>query len=182
MKHLAWLVVLTFFQAPAPAQESASSDGTELFEARIRPVLVDRCYSCHSARAEKLKGELRLDLAEGLRKVVVPGDPDRSPLIASIRYRDENLRMPPKQKLTGVQIEDFEAWVRKGAPDPRALAKKASEGLARSHWAFQPLRILRSRPSGPPIPSTRSSGRGSRREGAALAARGQADADPARDL
>jgi len=141
MKHLGWLVVLMLFQAAAPAQEPPA----DLFEARIRPVLVDRCYSCHSARAEKLKGRLRLDTPEGMKKVLVPGDPDRSPLITAIRYRDENLKMPPKQPLTSTQIEDFESWVRRGAVDPRAVARNPSDAAARGHWAFQPLQD-------PPVP------------------------------
>src|SRR6185503_7347905 len=141
MERLGWLVVLSLFQAAA-AQEQ---EPTEFFKSRIRPVLVDRCYSCHSAGADKLKGELRLDTPEGVRKVVLPGDPDRSLLITAIRYRDENLRMPPKQKLTPSQIEDFEAWVRKGAVDPRGAAKRTPETSARSHWAFQPVQD-------PPVP------------------------------
>ena len=55
---------------------------------------------------------------------VVPGNPERSLLIKAIRYTDEDLKMPPKKRLTVEQVADFEAWVKRGAPDPRAKAAK----------------------------------------------------------
>jgi len=133
-------------QDAAPPPDPA---GVEFFEAKVRPVLVERCYSCHSASAEKLKGNLLLDTREGTLKggdqgpSVVPGDLDRSLLIKAVRFTDPDLRMPPKKKLPADQIADLEAWVRRGAPDPRAAsAGKAALDAARakSHWAFQPLK------------------------------------------
>ena len=58
----------------------------------------------------------------------VPGDPDQSLLIKAVRYKDEDLRMPPDgKKLTGAQVADLEAWVKMGAPLPgRASAKPGS--------------------------------------------------------
>jgi hypothetical protein len=59
----------------------------EFFETKIRPVLVEHCYKCHSAQAAKLKGGLRLDTRDGLRKggdsgpAIVPGDPAGSLLL-----------------------------------------------------------------------------------------------------
>ena len=56
-----------------------SAEGLAFFEKKIRPVLVERCYKCHSAESEKLKGELMLDTRVGIRKggesghAVVPG-------------------------------------------------------------------------------------------------------------
>src|SRR5205085_4014877 len=97
----------------------------KFFEAKIRPVLVTQCGKCHAQTAEKLKGGLRLDSREGLRRggdsgpAVVPGKPEASLLIRAIRYRDEELRMPPKEKLADAVVADFEAWVKMGAPDPR---------------------------------------------------------------
>jgi hypothetical protein len=64
---------------PAPAS-GADPDGVALFESKIRPVLVGHCYECHSAKAEKLKGGLRLDTRDGMRAggdtgpAVVPGE------------------------------------------------------------------------------------------------------------
>jgi hypothetical protein len=151
MKKLA--VLLALLAAGADAQEKApppDKEGLSFFEAKIRPVLVDRCYSCHSAESKKLKGALYLDSREGLLKggetgpSLVPGDPDKSLLIKAIRYRDEELKMPPKGRLAPEVVADFEAWVKRGAPDPRskgaATAKKEINIEAgKKYWAFQPL-------------------------------------------
>src|SRR6516165_2981390 len=77
----------------------------EFFEKRIRPVLAEHCYSCHSAQAAKLKGGLRLDSRDGMLKggdmgpAVVPGEPDKSRLMTAIKYGDIDLQMPPRGKL-----------------------------------------------------------------------------------
>jgi hypothetical protein len=128
--------------------ETPTAEQAAFFEKKIRPVLVDQCYKCHSAQAEKLKGGLLLDTRDGLRKggdsgpVVVPGNPDRSPLIKAIRYADETTKMPPKAKLPDETIRDFEAWVKMGAPDPRATGDKLQGNAidiakGRQFWAFQ---------------------------------------------
>ena len=112
----------------------------KFFEAKIRPVLATHCGKCHSSTAEKLRGGLRVDSREGLRQggdtgpAIVPGKPDESLLIRAIRYRDEELQMPPKAKLPDAVVADFEAWVRMGAPDPRtgpAAVGGASPGRSR---------------------------------------------------
>jgi len=130
---------------------SPTGDQIEFFEGKIRPVLVDHCYSCHSDKAEKVKGGLKLDTAEATLKggtsgqVIVPGDPDASLLIKAVRYGDEDLQMPPKDKKLPVeQIADLEAWVNMGAPDPRISSgvpqlTEIAEARAR-HWAFQPVK------------------------------------------
>ena len=122
----------------------------EFFEAKIRPVLATQCGKCHASTAEKLKGGLRLDSREALRlggdtgPAIVPGKPDESLLIQAIRYRDDELRMPPKAKLPDAVVADFEAWVKMGAPDPRTgssgTAARASIDLAkgREFWSFRP--------------------------------------------
>src|SRR5882672_11064175 len=118
--------------------------GVEFFEKKIRPVLVERCFKCHSAESEKLKGGLRLDTAEGIKKggesgkpTIVAGDPDRSVLIEAIRYKNEDLQMPPKQRLADVQIADFVAWVQMGAPDPRNSAATATSIAKSDFWSFK---------------------------------------------
>ena len=122
----------------------------EFFEKKIRPVLVENCYKCHSAQAEKVKGGLMLDTRDGLLKggesgpAIVPGDPEKSLLIKAVRYGDENLQMPPKgKKLAPEQIADLESWVKSGAADPRTgkVAAKGDEiwSKAKRHWAFQPI-------------------------------------------
>src|SRR6185436_10015394 len=110
-----------------PAAAPVDAEGLEFFEKKIRPVLVDKCYSCHSVDVRKLKGGLRVDSREALIKggesgaaAVLPGDPEHSQLIKAIRWgKDDELKMPPKTKLPPEVIADFEAWVKRGAPDPR---------------------------------------------------------------
>jgi len=125
----------------------------DFFESRIRPVLVEHCYKCHSAGAEKLKGELFLDSREGVLKggtsgpAIVPGNPDKSLLIKAVRYTDSELQMPPQkagaEKLSPEQIADLEEWVKMGAPDPRTNTVQLAKSVqsASGHWAFQPIRI-----------------------------------------
>jgi hypothetical protein len=127
---------------PTPAQ-------TQFFESKIRPVLADQCYKCHSQQSEKVKAGLLLDTREGVLKggesgpALLPGDPEKSLLIKAIRYTDPDLQMPPKgKKLTDEQIADFVNWVRMGAPDPRVatLAQKNWADSSQTHWAWQPLK------------------------------------------
>ena len=130
--------------------------GLEFFEKKIRPVLVDQCYKCHSAKSEKVKGGLLLDSRAGLLKggdsgpAIVPGKPGNSLLIKAIGYGDPDLQMPPKKPLATNQIRDFIAWIKMGAPDPRkptaTMAGKATNptGInfaeSRKFWAFQPVK------------------------------------------
>jgi len=123
----------------------------EFFEAKIRPILVDSCYKCHSAEAGKSKGDLLLDTRDSLRKggasgaVIVPGDPSKSLLLEAVHYKDPDLQMPPLDdggKLSDDQIAALEAWIKMGAPDPRTGGKPHPMDMAaaRAHWAFQPVR------------------------------------------
>src|SRR2546423_201194 len=144
------LAALPFFPAGFACAAEFKSGDYEFFEKKIRPVLVEHCYKCHSASSEKLKGELFLDTKEGTLKggesgkpAVVPGDADKSRLIEAIRYGNEDLRMPPKKaggKLSEEQIADFVAWVNLGAPDPRTgkVPQSAFHVPRSQHWAFQP--------------------------------------------
>jgi len=129
-----------------PAAASVSPQAVDFFEKKIRPILVERCFECHSSERGKIKGSLVLDTAEGLRKggdggtVITPGEPDKSRLIQAVRYKDENLQMPPKEMLASAQIADLEAWVRMGAPDPRTQPAtfNPQPSTKTNHWAFQP--------------------------------------------
>ena len=56
---LAGLGILTVVRGAVAAEPTA--EGLAFFEKKIRPVLVEKCYKCHSANSEKLRGELRLD-------------------------------------------------------------------------------------------------------------------------
>src|SRR5215210_8664566 len=110
--------------AAAPAVEQPTPEQAQFFETKIRPVLMDRCYQCHSSQGEKIRGGLVLETRAGVMKggesgpVIVPGDPEASLLIKAIRHTDEKLKMPPKgPPLTAAQMADFEKWVAMGAPD-----------------------------------------------------------------
>jgi cytochrome c553 len=135
---------------PAAAPKISPAD-QQFFENKIRPVLVESCYKCHSRDADKVKGGLMLDTREALLHggssgdAIVPGNPDKSLLIQAIRYTDEDLQMPPKgNKLSDQQIADLTEWVRRGAPDPRALVAKGSSaayaGVGKDHWSFLPMK------------------------------------------
>jgi hypothetical protein len=140
---LAVAVSLAGAEEPAP-------DDAEFFEKKIRPVLVEHCYKCHSAQAEKLQGKLLLDSRESVRKggesgpVVVPGDPDASLLVQALRF--ESLEMPPSGKLAAAVIADFERWIKHGAVDPRdgsstsalpAPSAAIDFSAAKQFWSFQ---------------------------------------------
>lgn len=150
----AWLLAALAGAAQGPA---ADPEGVEFFEKRVRPILAARCYECHSAAAPKLKGGLRLDVSEALRRggprgpAVRPGDPDRSPLLQAVRWADEDLRMPPRKKLPDREIADLEAWVLRGAPLlPDRAAREAAApdpSGALDHWAFRPV----GDPAPPPV-------------------------------
>src|SRR5688572_1644843 len=132
------------------AEEKLDAAAVDFFENKVRPVLAENCYSCHSQKSEKVKGGLFLDTKDGLLKggdngpAIVAGDPEKSLLIKAIRYTDANLQMPPKdKKLSTEQIADFEAWVKMGAPDPRTgenATLAAREDQKKNHWAFQPVK------------------------------------------
>jgi hypothetical protein len=131
-------------------REAITPEQEKFFEAKIRPVLVGQCGKCHAKTSQKLRGGLRLDGRGGLRRggdsgpAVVPGKPEESLIIRAIRYRDEELRMPPKAKLPDAVVADFEAWVKMGAPDPRTepdgvAARPAVDPVkGGDHWSFRP--------------------------------------------
>src|SRR3954469_12530947 len=106
------------------ADPAKSNEGIEFFENRIRPILAERCYECHSAQSRKTKGGLLLDTRDGVLKggdsgpAVVLGAPEKSTLIRAVKYGDKDLQMPPKHRLDPEQVADLEKWVRMGAPDP----------------------------------------------------------------
>src|SRR5437763_473665 len=96
--RIIWALVLMLTGASPVWAAQADSEGIALFEAKVRPVLMERCYKCHSAGAPKLKGKLRLDSIETMRRggesgtaAVVPGKPEESLLVTAIRQEEEGL-------------------------------------------------------------------------------------------
>ena len=121
------------------------------FEAKIRPVLATQCGKCHASTALKLRGGLKLDSREALRlggdsgPAIVPGNPDESLLVRAIRYRDEELRMPPKAQARRRRRRRLRGLGQDGRPRPqdradRGVAARPSIDLAkaREFWSFRP--------------------------------------------
>ena len=137
------------------ADESSPASGVaadrqqlEFFETRIRPVLVEHCYQCHSADSKNVRGGLLLDTRQGLLAggdsgaAVVPGDPQAGQLLPALRH--ESVEMPPDRRLPDAVIADFELWIRSGAVDPRdGELKRPSSGVdlaaGREFWSFRPV-------------------------------------------
>ncbi len=129
---------------PLPAQSP-----NDFFERKIRPVLAEKCYACHSSKSKTPMGGLTVDTRVGVRKVIVPGKPRESRLLKALRFTDPQLQMPPTGKLPDAVIADFEEWISAGAPDPREASAAPSPSRAgidfekgRAWWAFQPVKEL----------------------------------------
>jgi hypothetical protein len=130
----------------------------EYFEKHVRPLLAENCFPCHGP--EKQRGGLRLDSRAALLTggdsgpAIVPGQPDKSRLVQAVGYTKEDLRMPPKGKLTNEQTAVLSAWIKMDAPWPETGTAVRSatpdSGLKitekdRAFWAFQPVKP-------PPLP------------------------------
>jgi hypothetical protein len=142
-------LVLLAPQMPVLAQEP-DRDGHEFFETRIRPVLVENCFKCHTGKKPKadlvLDGRAAMLTGSGNGPVIVPGSPEKSLLMKAIGYEDANLRMPPLGKLPDTVIADLAAWIKRGAPwpeepkDTKFAGKKEFDLRERAkHWSLQPL-------------------------------------------
>lgn len=146
-KYFALLLIV----APAFAQDPASSP--DYFETKIRPILANNCFGCHTNSA---MGELRLDSLDGMKKggkrgaSIVPGDLEKSLLIKSIRQTDENFKMPMGGKLKAAEVQALEAWVKAGAVWPKSAAPVITTASVpggkyviaperRNFWSLKPL-------------------------------------------
>ena len=164
------LVILSCFASALGADEVAPPAGKQFsvaqydfFEKNVRPLLVKRCYDCHSGPADEVEAGLSLESRAGVLTggehgpAAVAGRPEESLLIRAIGYGDE-LQMPPTRKLPAAEIAHLVQWVRMALPWPRrvesraAAAKEATvEEIRGSHWAFQRIR----RPELPPVRDAR---------------------------
>ena len=156
-----WICCLAMTFPAAGAETDAQpvdAKGLEFFERNIRPLLVERCYKCHSANSAPLRGGLMLDSHAAWQRggdsgrAIVPGDPDASLLIKAVRYQSDEVQMPPEGKLPEREIASLVEWIKLGAPDPRegdaapVARKSISLEEGRTRWAFQPL-VLKAPPT-----------------------------------
>ncbi len=127
---------------------------SDFFEKKIRPLLAEHCYKCHSRESDKVKGSLLLDSREATLRggdnghAVVPGNLNESLLYVAVTYKDSDLEMPPKYPLSSSEVADIETWIKMGAPDPRTENKTGKEKKhsyvstinpekGRDFWAYQ---------------------------------------------
>ena len=134
-------------------QPSFTVEQLEFFEKQVRPLLVQRCYACHSAKSKKLKANLRLDSRTAVLRggdtgpAAVAGNPAKSLLVDAINYGD-TYQMPPSTRLPKKEIAVLTRWVKMGLPWPaeKPLADTsptdAFDLAARrqSHWSWQPVK------------------------------------------
>ena len=146
---LQWSIIAN---AQEPAEESFTQEQLDFFENRIRPILVEHCYECHSADSKSIQAKLRLDGREFAIQggdsgaALVPSKPHESLLIAAVSWK--GIEMPPDRKLKDEQITDLVRWVEMGVPWPGDLSvgnsnNKSSEydwsKWRSEHWAFQSI-------------------------------------------
>jgi len=139
------------------AAEPTKAEQEAFFEKHVRPVLVEKCQSCHGK--EKQWAELRIDSRKGMLKggdtgpAIVPGKPEESLLIAAIQHSDDASEMPPEEdKLADEQIANLIHWIKTGAywPESDVVEQEADYFVqAKSHWAFLPVR----KPNVPELPA-----------------------------
>ncbi|WP_417731467.1 DUF1553 domain-containing protein [Rosistilla oblonga] len=131
------------------AQPEISAQERVFFENKIRPVLVEHCYGCHSVDADEIGGKLLLDSQAAMMKggesgpALMPSDPENSLIIQALRYDEGASAMPPDAPLPETVVGDFVRWVSRGAADPRTetTTHPSDDDLDReSLWSFQPRR------------------------------------------
>lgn len=162
VRSLATWIVFTTLLNITVAEQASADEKRDFFEARIRPVLVEKCYECHNSHGRK-DGGLALDSRDSSRSgdsgsAIVPGKPNESILIDAIKHVSEDLKMPDGgPKLSDAVIADFEKWIADGAEDPRetppskvefdqATSWEATLEKRRSWWSFrklEPIRVVR---------------------------------------
>lgn len=123
----------------------------EFFEKEVRPLLIKHCYECHGNG--EVDGGLAVDYRDGLLQggdsgvAIIPGKPDESLFIEAIRYKNEDMQMPPDGKISSAEIKVLEKWVAMGSPDPREKSTegnhKAAMGMSivegKQFWSFLPI-------------------------------------------
>jgi len=156
---IAWLFAIALSTSVPESAVSFPIDDPPLdpaavdrFEDEVRPLLVARCYECHSREAGEAGGGLLLDSRDGWQRggelgpAIVPGEADRSWLIRAVRPHDDALQMPPDSALSPAEIAVLERWIAQGAVDPRRETDAVGTAAAgidleqgRAFWSFRPV-------------------------------------------
>lgn len=154
--------IATHGQAPS---DDTPANKIEFFEAKIRPVLAEHCYSCHNSQGTAESGVI-VDHRDSIRAngLVLPGNPSESHLLAIIKHEEAGLEMPQDgPKLSDAIIRDFEHWIETGATDPRdhpptpeelaeSTSWQATLERRKTWWSFQ--QIADAQPPSHPNPTT----------------------------
>ena len=131
------LLLLTYFVNVALSNDP-NSDKFDFFETKIRQLLSNNCFACHSQEAKtkgKHKAGLYLDSYKGLinggdsGSIISPGKPHQSRIVEAVLYKNEDMAMPPKGKLSDEKIALIRQWVEMGAPWPGSDDEKIADSL-----------------------------------------------------
>jgi Protein of unknown function (DUF1553)/Protein of unknown function (DUF1549)/Concanavalin A-like lectin/glucanases superfamily/Planctomycete cytochrome C len=118
------------------------------FNRDIRPILSDKCFSCHGPDPGKRITKMRLDTETGAKSVITPGNPDHSEVYRRVSSANPGSRMPPayagKEKLTEQQITLIRQWIEQGAAwQPHWSFIQPKKGTLNSIDAFVVSRLAR---------------------------------------
>lgn len=146
------LALLCLWLIPSAMAEDTSFQPAdfEYFERKVRPLLAEHCYSCHSSDADTIHGGLRLDSTADLHRggdsgPALNADRPQDSLLLSVIQYDGDIAMPPEGKLSTTEIAELAAWIKRGAPiPPRADLSDRVDGeidyaAGRQFWSFQPV-------------------------------------------
>ena len=150
--HLVILMILAPFSSSVAASlvisEAVSPEEVEFFEKQIRPLLANKCYSCHGPKEQlsSLRLDSRAAMIEGGTRgpSLVPGKPQESLMFRAVLHQE--LKMPLGSKLPESQVADLKRWILMGAPWPDTTPiADTDEGdfyerISKEHWAYQPMR------------------------------------------
>ncbi|WP_296461719.1 PSD1 and planctomycete cytochrome C domain-containing protein [Rubinisphaera sp.] len=145
-------IILGHVPTQVMSDDKTSDQEIQFFETSIRPLLLKHCTDCHGADSQE--SDLRLDSLSGMLNggkagpALLPGKPEGSLIVTAVSYRDNDLKMPPDEKLSKQEIADLTRWVQMGAPHPDADLETASRrptqhidiAEGRKHWAFRPVK------------------------------------------
>lgn len=145
--NLAPSVIYAMVSASIGLVQADDRQAVKFFEQEVRPILVKRCYDCHSGT--KQKGGLRVDHIGYLKTggdtgpALIPGKTEESALIEAVRYGNADFQMPPKTKLPDTEIAVLEKWIKIGTPWPDNEKVIVTAGgftkTQRDYWFFQPV-------------------------------------------